>query len=135
MPTAIERNKALVRRIYEELWNQGKLAVADEIFARSPSVKDYVSQFLSAFPDLEHTVQEMVAEGDTVVAAFSAKGTHTRPWHGIAPTHKQISYSGITIAHIEGAKIVEHRTTWDTLTVLEQLGVVPAVRKADGTKL
>ena len=133
-------HKLVVRRIYEELWNRGDLAVADEIFARPGSVKRYVGDFLAAFPDLQHTVEEMIAEGDTVVAAFTAQGTHTGQWHGIAPTGKAVHYAGVTIAHFEcapgeQAKIVQHRTVWDTLAVLEQLGMVPTIRKDDGTRL
>jgi predicted ester cyclase len=82
-----------------------------------------------------HTVDEVVAEGDRVVAAFSARGTHTGPWHGIAPTGKAIRYAGVTIARLQGGMIVEHRTVWDTLAVLEQLGVVPQIRKENGTRL
>ena len=70
-----------------------------------------------------------------MIAHFSAQGTHTGPWYGIAPTHGPIAYTGITIAHLEGDKIVEHHTLWDRLAVLEQLGVVPAIRKADGSHL
>ena len=128
-------NKRVVRRIYDELWNQGSLAVAEEVFARAESVQRYVGAFLAAFPDLAHTVDEMVAEGDRVVAAFTAQGTHTGPWHGIAPTGKAIRYSGVTIARLEEGVIVEHRTVWDTLAVLEQLGVAPVARKEDGTRL
>ena len=89
------------------------------LLSRPESARRYVGAFLAAFPDLVHTVEELVAEGDTVVADFTAEGTQTGPWHGIAPT----------------GKIVEHRTVWDTLAVLEQLGVVPVVRKEDGTRL
>jgi predicted ester cyclase len=135
MSTRTTENKRVVRRIYEELWNQNKLAVAEEVFARPESVQRYVGAFLAAFPDLVHTVEEMVAEGDMVMAAFSAQGTHAGPWHGIAPTGRRIRYAGVTIARLEGGKIAEHRTVWDTLAVLEQLGVVPAVRKEDGTRL
>ena len=84
-------NKAIVRRIYEDLWNKGDLSAADEIFAQPESVKRYVSTFLSAFPDLQHFIEEMITEGDTVVAHFSARGTHTGQWHNIASTNKQIA--------------------------------------------
>jgi predicted ester cyclase len=128
-------NKAIVRRIYEDLWNKGNMAAADEIFARPESVKQYVRTFLAAFPDLQHTIEEMIAEGDTVMAHFSARGTHTGQWHTVAPTNKQIAYEGVTIAHVKNGKIMKHQTTWDTLGVLEQLGLVPLIRKADGSRL
>jgi predicted ester cyclase len=77
----------------------------------------------------------MVAEGDTVVASFEARGTHTGQWHDISPTNKSIVYVGVTIAHLQDYKIIDHRTIWDTLAVLEQLGLVPIIRKTDGTRL
>ena len=135
MSTKLLENKQVIRRIYEELWNQGNLAVAEELFARPESVQRYVGAFLAAFPDLVHTVEETVVEGDTVVVTFTAEGTHTGPWHGIAPTGKAIRYAGMTIARLEAGMVMEHRTMWDTLAVLEQLGVVPVVRKEDGTRL
>ena len=60
---------------------------------------------------------------------------HLEVYEYKAPTQKEISYTGVTIARLEGGKIVDHRTCWDTLAVLEQLGVVPAIRKEDGTRL
>ena len=135
MSSNLAENKQVVRRIFEELWNQAKLDVARELFARPESVQRYVDAFLAAFPDLVHTVEETVAEGDTVVEAFCAQGTHTGPWHGIAPTGKAIRYAGVTIARLDEGVIVEHRTVWDTLAVLEQLGVAPMIRKEDGTRL
>ena len=135
MSSRTAENKRVVRRIYEALWNQHKLVVAEELFARPEGVQRYVGAFLAAFPDLVHTVEEMVAEDNTVVAAFSAQGTQTGPWHGLAPTGKVICYTGVTIASLEEGVIVEHRTLWDTLSVLEQLGVAPVIRKEDGTRL
>lgn len=128
-------NKAIVRRIYEDLWNKGNMAAADEIFAKPESVKQYVSTFLAAFPDLQHTVEEMIAEGEVVMTHFSARGTHTGHWHSIAPTNKQIAYTGVTVARLKNGQIIKHQTTWDTLSVLEQLGLVPMIRKADGSRL
>jgi predicted ester cyclase len=134
MSSKLAENRRVVRRIYGELWNQGNLAVAEQIFARPESVQRYVGAFLAAFPDLVHTVDEMVAEGDKVVACFTAQGTHTGMWYGTAATGKAIHYSGVTIARLSEGKIIEHRTVWDTLAVLEQLGLVPAIRKEDGTR-
>jgi predicted ester cyclase len=135
MSTKLAESKRIVRRIYEELWNQGDLAVAEEVFACPESVQRYVGAFRAAFPDLVHRVEEMVAEGETVVARFSAAGTHSGAWHGMAPTGRAIRYEGVTFARLEGGKVVEHRTLWDTLAVLEQLEVVPPVRKGDGSRL
>ena len=114
-------NKTIVRRIYEEMWNQGNLAAAAEIFAQPESVQKFVSKFLTAFPDLRHTVVEVIAEGDRVAARFTAQGTHTGPWKDYPPTGKPIHYTGVTIARIAGGKIVQHHTWWDTLELIEQI--------------
>jgi predicted ester cyclase len=116
------KNKALLRRIYEEMWNGGNPTLAREIFVRPAGVERFVSQFLVSFPDLKHTVEEMIEEGDQVAVRFSARGTHAGPWMEFAPTGKSIYYTGVTIARIEGSKIVEHNTWWDKASLIEQVG-------------
>jgi steroid delta-isomerase-like uncharacterized protein len=116
------KNKALVRRIYEEIWNQGKPALAAEIFAHPEGVERFVSQFLLSFPDLQHTIAEMLADGDRVAVSFSAQGTHTGAWIHFAPTGKSIQYTGVTWAHIVDGKITEHYTWWDKAGLIEQIG-------------
>ena len=76
MSDRMSKNKALVRRIYDEMWNQGNPALAAELFARPEGVERFVSQFLVSFPDQQHTVEGMIAEGDEVAVRFSARGTH-----------------------------------------------------------
>jgi steroid delta-isomerase-like uncharacterized protein len=121
MSDKIDQNKALVRCIYEDLWNRADPSVADEIFAHPEGVKRFLLQFLAAFPDLQHRVDEMIAEGDRVAARFIASGTHRGEWRGLAPTGKQVSYTGVTLARIQDGKIIEHHTWWDTLGLLEQI--------------
>jgi predicted ester cyclase len=116
-----DKNKALMRRIYEEMWNKGDLTIASQIFSRPEGVQRAVSEFLAAFPDLQHTVEEVIAEGDRVVARFSAHGTHTGQWKRFVPTGKPIQYTGITLARIVADKIIEHHTWWDTMEVVEQI--------------
>ena len=122
MSDLTSKNKALMRRIYEEMWNQADPSIAAEIFAQPEGVELYVSQFLSSFPDLRHTIDGMIAEDDRVAVQFSADGTHTGQWMHFAPTGKSIHYTGITMVRIAGGKIVEHQTWWDKLGLLEQLG-------------
>lgn len=121
MSDLTSKNKDLMRRIYEEMWNQGVPAVAAQLFARPEGVERFVGQFLQSFPDLQHTVEEMIAEGDQVAVRFSARGTHSGPWLGIAPTGRSIHYTGVTLARIAGDKIVEHQTWWDKANLIEQL--------------
>ena len=118
----LDRNKALMRRIYEEMWNAGRPALAGELFARPEGVEKFVREFLISFPDLQHTVEEMVAEGDRVAVRFSALGTHSGQWMNFAPTGKSIQYTGVTLARIVEDKISEHQTWWDKAGLMQQIG-------------
>src|SRR5262245_42285670 len=121
MSALANQNKALMRRVYEEMWNQGKPALAAEIFAQPAGVERFVSQFLISFPDLQHTVEAMIAEGDQVAVRFSANGTHTAQWMQLSATRRPIHYTGVTIARIAENKIIEHHTWWDKAGLLEQI--------------
>ena len=115
------KNKTLIRRIYDEMWNRGDPALAAEIFAQPEGVKRFVSQFLSAFPDLQHNVETMIEEGDRVAVRFSAHGIHSGQWMHFAPTGKSIHYTGVTLARVAGDKIIEHHTWWDKASLMEQV--------------
>ena len=115
------KNKTLMRRIYDEMWNRGDPALAAEIFAQPEGVKRFVSQFLSAFPDLQHNVETMIEEGDRVAVRFSAHGIHSGHWMHFAPTGKSIHYTGMTLARVAGDKIIEHYTWWDKASLMEQV--------------
>ena len=121
MDTTLEANKALVRRIYTDMWNRANPAAAREIFAQPQRVEQYVAGFLSAFPDLQHTVVNLIAEGDQVAARFAARGTHRGTWEGFAPTGKAIHYTGVILARIAQGKIVEHFTWWERRELEAQL--------------
>jgi predicted ester cyclase len=121
MSEKIGQNKALLRRIYEEMWNRHNPAAARALFARPESVERAVSEFLYAFPDLQHSVEELIGEGDRVVARFTARGTHTGQWKQYEPTGKPIQYTGVTLATVVGDKIVDHHTWWDTHGLIEQI--------------
>ena len=134
-----EEKKAIVRRLFEELWNQGKLDVADEIFAtdyifhepiagevRGPEgFKQFVSMYRIAFPDLQFRIEDQIAEGDKIVTRWTATGTHKGELMGISPTSVQVTVTGIGIARTDGGKIVEFWDNYDALGMLQQLGVVP----------
>jgi predicted ester cyclase len=122
MSDLASRNQDLMRRVYEEMWNGGNPALAVEIFAQPESVERFVSEFLPSFPDLQHTVEEMIVDGDRVAVRFSAHGTHTGAWMHFAPTAKSIHYTGVTWARIVDGKIIEHHTWWDKAGLIEQIG-------------
>ena len=129
-------NKALVQRFYEEVLNKRNLAALDQ-FVSPNAVNHSVpaglpqgpSQFLSlhlnAFPDLQVTVEDLLADGDKVVARVSIRGTHKGALRGIAPTGKPITGMAINILRIANGQIVEHWGLADRLSALQQLGVVP----------
>ena len=134
-------NKDIVlRQWYQELWDNWNISTADELFTDNyrlhlpgsaaaldrDATKGVVRMFSIAFPDLQHTVDEMVAEGNTVAARWSVRGTHRGEFQGIAPTGKQINVSGTTVHHLVNGKIVETWLTFDTMDLLQQLGAVPA---------
>jgi len=122
MSDLTSKNKALMRRIYEDMWNQADPFIAAKIFAQPEGVERFVSQFLLSFPDLQHTIEEMIAEDDRVAVRFSAHGTNAGQWLRFAPTGKAIHYTGVTLARIAGGKIIEHHTCWDKMGLVEQIG-------------
>jgi predicted ester cyclase len=122
------RNKDLMRRIYEDMWNQADPSIAAEIFAQPEGVERFVGQFLLSFPDLQHSVEAMIAEDDRVAVQFSAHGTHTGQWMYFAPTDKIIRYTGVTLARIAEGKIIEHHTGWDKMGLVDQIGGGNAAR-------
>lgn len=121
MSELVSKNKALMRRVYEEMWNRARPAIAAELFASPEGVEKFVSQFLRSFPDLQHRVEGMVAEGDQVAVRFSARGTQTGPWLDFSATGRSVQYTGVTLARIAGDKIIEHHTWWDKAGLLDQI--------------
>ena len=139
-----ETNKTVVRRLFEEVWNKGNLPVTDELFApnyahhdsstpdvgRGPeSEKKRATLYRTAFPDLRLTIEDIIAEGETVMARWFCRGTHNGDLSGIAPTGKQFNISGVSIARFTGGKMVEGWVNWDALGLMQQLGVVPELAK------
>jgi steroid delta-isomerase-like uncharacterized protein len=140
-----ESNKALSRRLLEEAFNAGNTNVVDELAAADfvnhdsalpePTVgpdaaKTSIQGYRAAFPDLRITIEDQIADGDRVVTRWSAKGTQEGDLMGVAATGKQATVTGITIDRIVDGRIAESWTNWDTLGMLQQLGVVPAMARA-----
>ncbi len=123
---SLEANKAIVRRLWDEVWNNADLAVADEIFAPEYAAHEQatVPGWRATFPDSHHTIEAMIAEDDKVVTHFKVHATHRGEFMGIAPTGRQITMTGIWIHRLVNGQIVEGRT-WgvvDFLGLLQQLG-------------
>jgi steroid delta-isomerase-like uncharacterized protein len=89
--------------------------------------KQFLSMFLTAFPDFQSTIEDMIAEGDKVVTRQTFRGTHTGDLMGIPPTGKQVTMSGIVISQFVNGKCVELGANNDDLGLLQQLGVVPSM--------
>ena len=137
-----EENKALLQRVYEQIFNQGNLDQIEEFFsadfvdheAPPPGMEglegiEVLRQFVKvsrdAFPDLQFTAEDMIVEGDKVAARYTMRGTHQGEFLGVAPTGKQIEVTGIDIVRFEGGKMVEHWANSDELGMMQQLGLVP----------
>ena len=137
---SLEANKATVQHLYEQLFNQGNLSVADEVIApdfinhaappgsnRGPeSMRQLITMLSTAFPDMHYAVEELVAEGDTVVARVTVSGTHRGPFQGIPPTGRSIRQAQMHFIRLRDGKAVEHRAVRDDLGVMRQLGVIPS---------
>lgn len=137
-------NKTIVRRLYQEVWNERRLKVADELISPSHALVDpntsgaqtgpeaykaQVTRLVLAFPDLKFRVQDMVCEKDKVVAAWTISGTHKGEYNGIEGTNKKVAVEGITIHQIADGKILDSLVSWDTLGLLKKIGAIVTVGK------
>ena len=151
-----EDNKAIARRLYEEVWNKGNVAALDELIApnivlhydypadvpvavenqlSSEVIKQFVSQLRTTFPDYHFTVELQVAEGDMVVTRGTARGTHHGEYWGltfkdIPPTGKQVMWTETAIDRIVDGKIVENWINEDAMGRLQQVGALPTAEQA-----
>ena len=143
-PDSTEANRRIAHRVLEEIWGGGRIELIDELYApgyvdhaprgpeaeivRGPQgLKEAVTLFRSAFPDLEYTVEETMAERDLTLARFSARGTLRGEFLGVAPTGREVRYTGTDINRITDGVIVESWVHYDALGLLEQVGLVEPV--------
>lgn len=145
MSTSEEENKAQYRRTFEEAFNQGNLAIVDDLVApdflnhevppgmnnRGPdSTRQAITMLRTAFPDLHVTIKELVAEGDTVAGRVTMSGTHLGPFQGIPPTGRTFQQDQMHFVRFRDGKGIEHRAVRDDLGMMRQLGVIPAPANA-----
>ena len=135
-----EQNKAIERRLTEEVWNKGNLAVVDELVAPNfvdhnapPGLppgaegqKAFIKMYREAFPDAHVTIHDLLADGDKVISRWTGSDTHHGTLFGIPATGKKVSIEGITIDRFSGNKIVESWNIFDQLGMMQQLGVIPS---------
>lgn len=117
--------KAVVARAVDELFNRGELAAADALFAGAYAQHErrFTELARAAFPDLELTVEQQVAEGDLVATRWRATGTHTGPFLGLAPTGRRATWTGVWLQRVAGGRIAEGQDwgVWDRAGLLDQL--------------
>lgn len=132
-------NKTLARQFLEG-FNGNNLAGAAEIIAANftnydpgtpplpagpEGYQQLISTYRTIYPDLQMTVDDLISEGDKVVCRWTARGKNTGPLMGMPATGKQATVTGISILTIADGQVTEQRTNWDTLGMLQQLGVIP----------
>jgi steroid delta-isomerase-like uncharacterized protein len=133
----LEQNKVVVRRIYEEVINAGKLelipAIVSESYAgpgpqgdKGPAAyRAIVEALKGGFPDVKFTVEELIAERDRVVVRWSWTGTHTGTFRGIPASGKAVKDTGIAIYVFKDGKVLASILETDRLGVLQQIGLIP----------
>ena len=135
-----EENKMIMRRWFEEVWNQGRADAIDELLAEdivihglagadgvdvegANAFREFHRQFRGAFPDMSISVEQLIAEGDFVVARCSVRGSHTGETLGIVASNSAVDFEGIAICKIRDGKFVEAWNTFDFLKMNRQLGI------------
>ena len=136
-------NKALMRRWFEEVWNQRRKEAIWEMFAaegiahglggdnssiRGPEgFAAFHASFVAGFPDLKVAVEDVLAEGDRVAVRWRASGSLTGPGLGLAPTNRAMSVTGMSFVRIQGGLIVEAWNNFDVLGMHQQVGTLAAI--------
>jgi steroid delta-isomerase-like uncharacterized protein len=133
-------NKVVVTNFVEEVINQGHLERADDLVAVDfveldplpgqqqgrEGLKQVISAFRAAFPDIHWVIEEMIGEGEKVFSRFTWHGTHRGEFFGVPATGRQITVKGMVIDQVVAGKMAESRILMDGLSMMRQLGVVPA---------
>lgn len=141
---SLEENKALVQRLYDDLFNHSRLRLADELFDASfvnhaappctplgpDGVRQVIANLRSACPDCRYLIEDLIAEDDKVVARVTFSGTHAGVFHSLQPTGRHIVQEQIHILRIAEGHGIEHWAAWDNLDLLRQMGarIAPARR-------
>ena len=138
-------HEALFQRWIDEAWNQGNLAVLDQIVAPTfvrhapgtprewrglEGIRQFITVFRTAFPDLRITVDDVVTEGEKVAYRGTGRGTHRGELLGVAPTGRAVTVTYTVIARVAGGQFQEDWLDFDALGLLQQLGAIPAPGQA-----
>jgi steroid delta-isomerase-like uncharacterized protein len=136
-----DATKRVFQRYFDEVTNEGRLELVDEVFARDyahhdpanpdeaiggvEDVKFHLAALRSAFPDVAFKVEQMIEEGDDILVRWSATLTHTGDYFGIPPTARSARITGMNWWRMANGKAVEGWVNREDLQLLQQLGVVP----------
>ena len=145
-----EENKALLRRWFEEVWNKGRAETIDELFAeggvangledesgqplRGPAgFRPFFERFRSAFPDIQVSIEEMIAERDLVAARCLVRGRYQSNSLGFAATSQPVEFTGIAIVRVSDGQIVEAWNNFDFMSMFRQLGALQFIEPQAGS--
>jgi predicted ester cyclase len=130
-------NKDTIRRMFDEIINEGRLELVDELFdpefsSETPQgildrdgFKHYVVGWRAGFPDIHCDVDDLIEEGDRVAWSVRAKGTHTGEFMGIAPTGRAVDFDSLNIAEFRDGRGYRHQVLMNETKMMTQLGVMP----------
>jgi steroid delta-isomerase-like uncharacterized protein len=135
-----EQNKAVVRRIVEDHWNEKNPALIGELFAPNCAFQTpdgalqgedgarlLYNAYATAFPDFRLTTDDMLADGNKVVVRYTFTGTHSGPLAAVPASGKHANVQGIVIFRLSGGKADEVHFLWDKFALLQQIGALPQV--------
>lgn len=140
-----ESNKEVVRKLFDRLFSKGDRSVIEEVIAPDctfhhpgmttnplgPAGLEHIADiFFTAFPDLRASMDEMVAEGDSIAVRWTSTGTHEGELMGIAPTGRKVEFTGMNLFHLKDGKISEWWSSTDELGIMRQIGAEPPLREA-----
>jgi len=133
-----DKNKAIVRRIIDDVWNARRPELIDDLFRKDfilrtregrlfgpDGYRHFYTLYIKAFPDLKLTIDDLISEGDRVVCLYTATGTHSGQIMDIAPTGKTITTKGVVITRFSEGKMSESWHFHDDLTLMQEIGALP----------
>jgi steroid delta-isomerase-like uncharacterized protein len=138
-----EANKAAIRRHFEDAYNNRNFSVLDELYAPDANpdagvrggkpgpegAREYLSAFLTAFPDLTVSILDLIAEDDRVVCRYTGRVTHAGTFMGISPTGGTASVEGLALFRFANGRIVQSVNWYDVIGMARQLGRDHKLRK------
>lgn len=134
-----QQNQKVVKRLFEEVFNKGDIAVLDEILDANVTIQDpalrapksgskYIKEleksYKNAFNNKQIRVNDIFSTEDRVIVEWTCTGTHTGEFYGIAPTKKNFTITGISVYHLKNGKIDKIVQNWDRCGLFEQLGEI-----------